>query len=223
MYHVDNKTGVSTMPEIPPSESTLPQWFTEGGPGEEPTIPGSATWNIWQAELLNILAAAGVAPNKFKLNQIAESIGLLIDSGIEDAGLSPANHTHPGTIITPVPLAKEDLNTLTTPKVYRQDSDENAALVLNYPEAKSGSLIVTVGAGVQQRYHVYNSSRVYTRAQYNTGAFTPWAREYNTQNKPSAEDVGALAKIGDTATGNIIAPKFIRYTTHGSGPGDAVS
>ncbi|MCX7132472.1 phage tail protein [Aeromonas sp.] len=140
----------------------------------------------------------------------------------EEIGAAPVDHTHPGTIITPVPLAKEDLNTLTTPKVYRQDSDANAALVLNYPEAKSGSLIVTVGAGVQQRYHVYNSSRVYTRAQYNTGAFTPWAREYNTQNKPSAEDVGALAKIGDTATGNIIAPKFIMNTSQGTGPGDAV-
>ena len=104
--------------------------------------------------------------------------------------LAAANHTHPGTLINPIPLAKEDLNTLVTPSVFRQDSDANAAASLNYPEPKAGSLTVTVGAGVQQRYHVYNTSRIYTRAQYNTGAFTPWARDYNTQNKPSADDVG---------------------------------
>lgn len=104
--------------------------------------------------------------------------------------LAPANHSHPGTLTNPLPLAKEDLNTLITPSVFRQDADANAAASLNYPEPKAGSLTVTVGAGVQQRYHVYNTSRIYTRAQYNTGAFTPWARDYNTQNKPSADDIG---------------------------------
>lgn len=112
--------------------------------------------------------------------------------------LAAANHSHPGTLTNPIPLAKEDLNTLITPGVYRQDSDANVTAALNYPELKSGSLTVTAGAGVQQRYHVYNTSRVYTRAQYNTGAFTPWAREYNTQNKPSADDVG-LGKLANIA------------------------
>ncbi|MDM5128227.1 phage tail-collar fiber domain-containing protein [Aeromonas salmonicida] len=112
--------------------------------------------------------------------------------------LAAANHTHPGTLTNPIPLAKEDLNTLITPSVYRQDSDANVTAALNYPELKSGSLTVTAGAGVQQRYHVYNTSRVYTRAQYNTGAFTPWARDYNTQNKPSADDVG-LGKLSNKA------------------------
>ncbi|MDD9209826.1 phage tail protein [Aeromonas hydrophila] len=112
--------------------------------------------------------------------------------------LAPANHSHPGTMTNAIPLSKEDLNLIINPGVYRQDSDANAALVLNYPEAKSGSLTVTGGAGVQQRYHVYNTSRIYTRAQYNTGAFTPWARDYNTLNKPTADDVG-LGKLSNKA------------------------
>jgi hypothetical protein len=209
MYHVDNKTGVSTMPEIPPSESTVPQWFTEGAPGEEPTIPGSTTWNIWQAELLNILAAAEVVPDKFKLNQIAESIGLLIAKGIEDADLSPDNHTHPGTAITPIPLAQEDLNTLISPGVYRQDSDANAAVELNYPEPKAGALTVTTGAGVQHRYHVYNTSRVYTRAQYNEGAFTPWALTYNTENKPTPAEIGAAPTVHTHDWSQVGAPERV--------------
>ncbi|WDF90246.1 phage tail-collar fiber domain-containing protein [Aeromonas hydrophila] len=112
--------------------------------------------------------------------------------------LAAANHSHPGTLTNPIPLAKEDLNTIITPSVFRQESDANAAASQNYPEPKAGSLTVTVGAGVQQRYHVYNTSRVYTRAQYNTGAFTPWARDYNTLNKPTADDVG-LGKLSNQA------------------------
>ncbi|MDX7923415.1 phage tail protein [Aeromonas media] len=101
-----------------------------------------------------------------------------------------ANHSHMGTLPNPNPLNNENLNTLISPGIYRQDWNGNATAKLNYPETNAGSLIVTVGAGVQQRYHVYNSSRVYSRAQYHTGAFTAWARDYNTQNKPSATDVG---------------------------------
>ncbi|WP_437178341.1 pyocin knob domain-containing protein [Citrobacter werkmanii] len=49
-------------------------------------------------------------------------------------------------------------------------------------------------AGITQIYYVYNSSRIWSRSQYSTGAWTPWAREYNTLNKPSATDVGAYTK-----------------------------
>lgn len=95
MWHVDNNTGTPTMPTIAPVAETVPQWFTEGGPGDEPSVPGADTWNIWQAELLNILTAANVVPDKFKLNQIAEAIQLLIGQGIENAGLALEDHTHP--------------------------------------------------------------------------------------------------------------------------------
>ncbi|POU26586.1 hypothetical protein C3405_25640, partial [Aeromonas hydrophila] len=118
---------------------------------------------------------------------------------------SPSNHTHPGTLTNPFSLVKEDLNTITKPGAYRQDNDGNATLALNYPEAKSGSLIVTAGAGVQHRYHVYNTSRVYTRAQFDTGAFTPWARDYNTLNKPTPDELGAYPKTGGPLGGGVDA------------------
>lgn len=119
------------------------------------------------------------------------------------------NHTHPGTLINPFSLVKEDLNTITKPGAYRQDNDGNATLALNYPETKSGSLIVTAGAGVQHRYHVYNTSRVYTRAQYDTGAFTPWARDYNTLNKPTPDELGAYPKTGGYLDGGVDAKDAI--------------
>ncbi|ANT70224.1 hypothetical protein [Aeromonas hydrophila] len=122
---------------------------------------------------------------------------------------SPSNHTHPGTLTNPISLAREDLNTIITPRIYRQDSDANAAAALNYPEPKAGSLTVTTGAGVQQRYHVYNTSRIYTRAQYGAGAFTPWARDYNTLNRPTLDELGAYSKTGGYLDGGIDAKDSI--------------
>ncbi|MBC2622701.1 hypothetical protein H7I73_23975 [Citrobacter cronae] len=63
--------------------------------------------------------------------------------------------------------------------------------------------MVLKGAGVTQVYHTYNSSRIWSRSKYSTGAWTPWAREYNTQNKPGAADVGALPITGGTITGPV--------------------
>lgn len=59
---------------------------------------------------------------------------------------------------------------------YSQHANANTSLALNYPEAQAGHLTVTSGAGVQQRYHVYNSTRVYLRAKYSSDAWRPWDR-----------------------------------------------
>jgi hypothetical protein len=87
-------------------------------------------------------------------------------------------------------LGKENLNTIVATGIYQQNANANTSAALNYPENLAGSLTVTGGAGPQQSYHVYNTSRVYTRAQYSTGAFTEWALTYNSLNKPTAADVG---------------------------------
>ncbi|WP_441339027.1 pyocin knob domain-containing protein [Proteus terrae] len=58
----------------------------------------------------------------------------------------------------------------------------------------AGTLIVLKNAGITQLYYVYNTSRIYSRSQYDKGNFTPWAKEFNSQNKPTAGDVGAYSK-----------------------------
>ncbi|WP_434664390.1 phage tail-collar fiber domain-containing protein [Aeromonas sp. NJAU223] len=104
--------------------------------------------------------------------------------------VAPSSHTHPGSWLNPINLGTEDLDTLKEPKVYAQHANANTSAARHYPENCAGALIVSSGAGPQQTYHVYNSSRVWRRAQYSTGAWTPWTRDYNTGNKPSAADVG---------------------------------
>ncbi|RJK82754.1 pyocin knob domain-containing protein [Vibrio cholerae] len=101
----------------------------------------------------------------------------------------------------PILLGTEDLNSLMTAGVYAQNLDANTSAASHYPENLAGSLIVTSGAGVQQTYHVYNSSRVWTRARYQNLEWTPWALQYNTLNKPTAADVG-LGSVPNYAATN---------------------
>lgn len=122
-----------------------------------------------------------------------------------EVGAADLNHGHARQFGSEQTLSTEDLDTIKTPGVYAQHANVNTSAARHYPENLAGSLIVTVGAGVQQRYHVYNSSRVWTRAQYDQGAWTPWAREYNTLNKPTAAEVGAApAGFGLGGYGTVI-------------------
>lgn len=94
----------------------------------------------------------------------------------------------------------KNLNDYQTPGLYVQTANAYTSAALNYPENNAGSLSVLKSAGVSQVYHVYNSSRIWTRSKYSTSEWTTWAREYNTLNKPTAADVGALASGGNAVS-----------------------
>lgn len=95
-----------------------------------------------------------------------------------------------------------DLDDYKTPGVYYQDSNNNATAGMNYPERLAGSLVVYQAAGVVQEYRVYNSSNVWIRAQYSTNAWTPWAKQYNSENKPTLTELKAVGRSG-VGTGKI--------------------
>lgn len=78
MYGLDNASGVNVMPKIAPVGSASPLWFTEGGAGLAASYPGQDWFNMVQAELLNVLTAGGVKPEKGKLNQLADAISKII-------------------------------------------------------------------------------------------------------------------------------------------------
>ncbi len=77
MFGLDNKSGINVMPPIAPADSQSPLWFTEGGAGLSATYPGQDWFNQIQAELLNVLKAADITPQKGSLNQIASAISKL--------------------------------------------------------------------------------------------------------------------------------------------------
>ncbi|ECF0258977.1 hypothetical protein K2652_002285 [Salmonella enterica subsp. enterica serovar Agbeni] len=84
MFWLDNSSGVTDMPEIPAKLSPVAQWFTEGGNGKAPAYPGAHWYNIVQAELLNVLAAAEVEPDKTKLDQLLTAINILIKNKTDE-------------------------------------------------------------------------------------------------------------------------------------------
>lgn len=88
-----------------------------------------------------------------------------------------------------------DLNSFTTPGLYYQASNAQAQTGRNYPEAVAGSLEVYKHAGISQVYRIYADSRSYIRTFYN-GAWTAWAKQYDTANKPAPADIGAVSEAG---------------------------
>lgn len=96
-----------------------------------------------------------------------------------------------------------NLDDMLTPGVFHQSSNANAVSGANYPENLAGSLVIYAAAGVIQEYRIYNTSRLWRRARYNAeGGWSAWSRDYNSLNKPSAADVGALSlSAGGTVAG----------------------
>lgn len=80
---------------------------------------------------------------------------------------------------------------------YAQHANANTSLALNYPEAQAGHLTITSGAGVQQTYRVYNSSRMYLRSKYSTSPWTPWDRVVTDDYLASGIGGSIVSKAAD--------------------------
>lgn len=109
-----------------------------------------------------------------------------------------------------IPLRDSDnLNDIKQAGIYSQSANVKALTSLNYPVQKAGNLIVVTSAGTIQKYWVYNSSESYSRAQYSTGVWTPWERNYT-----KTEVDGLISKLRDD-----INKGMEQLTTVGSWPG----
>jgi hypothetical protein len=64
MYHLDNTSGVPEMPEPKEQQSISPRWFGESQEQGGISWPGADWFNTVQAELLNLVKAAGIEPDK---------------------------------------------------------------------------------------------------------------------------------------------------------------
>lgn len=78
MYQIDSSGAATTMPT--PAAAATPGFFTGGNPatGTPATILDADWFNAVQAELLNVLTAAGIAPAKGTNNQVLAAITALL-------------------------------------------------------------------------------------------------------------------------------------------------
>lgn len=74
MFWPDTQTGVDVEPARKTVQSAVRKYFTEGGVGVPPTVPGGDWFNQITNELLNVLAAAGINPSKVEDDQILHAI-----------------------------------------------------------------------------------------------------------------------------------------------------
>lgn len=101
-----------------------------------------------------------------------------------------------------------DLNSYTTPGLYFQPLNSQALSGANYPEQVAGSLEIYKHAGITQIYRTYADSRCYIRTMYN-GIWTGWAKVYDTMNRPTPTDIGAVAKTGDIIEGSLVVENIL--------------
>lgn len=88
MFHVDNNSAVPVMPAVKPVVSAVTSFFTEGGNGVPPTYPGPDWFNIIQSELLAVLAAAGITPDKASNVQLLAAMrALFLDTSQNGADI----------------------------------------------------------------------------------------------------------------------------------------
>ncbi len=77
MYWPDRGSGVAVEPDRKPVLSAVRQFFTEGGSGVPPTVPGGDWFNQVTNELLNLLEAAGIDPSKTDDDQLLNAINII--------------------------------------------------------------------------------------------------------------------------------------------------
>lgn len=163
--------------------------FKDGnGTSELGTILPAWWLNQIQAELLAVLTAAGIQPNKAKTNQLADAIkqifgGAVVNNLTSDDADKPLSALmgkklteQIGALSIDSDLATRDLNTVNKAGLYGQTSSSNAQTSRNYPVVKAGSLLVMPSAyGVQQIYSVFDGTDIYARNQTGSG-WTGWQK-----------------------------------------------
>lgn len=87
MYPIDTPSASATLPA--PKPVGTPGHFTDGDPrtGQQATIPGADWFNMTTQEMLNVLSAAGIAPDKNNRGQLAAAIAAMIAAGAGSTGV----------------------------------------------------------------------------------------------------------------------------------------
>lgn len=109
--------------------------------------------------------------------------------------------------------AGTNLNTLTNYGVWFNSANANATLALNYPSTLAGSLQILRDAGTTQIYTEYASGKQFRRGLY-TGTWSPWRGVYDSGNKPTPDDVNAIAQDGCRVAGFVNGSQDAPYMRH---------
>lgn len=87
MFPIDTPSASTTLPA--PKPAGAPGHFSDGDPrtGQQATIPGADWFNMMTQEILGVLTAAGIVPDKNNRNQLAAAIAAMIAAGAGETGV----------------------------------------------------------------------------------------------------------------------------------------
>lgn len=102
MHKIDSSTAVSVMPT--PNAVGTPGWFAHGAPGGQPYTVVTSDWcNSIQGEILSVLTAAGITPDKTSQAQLLaaiQKVGRIKASADFNLYISPSGSDTTGTGLT---------------------------------------------------------------------------------------------------------------------------
>ncbi|HDS1152658.1 TPA: hypothetical protein QDZ66_003454 [Pluralibacter gergoviae] len=142
MFHLDNTSGVPEMPEPKEQQSITPKWFGESVEQGGISWPGADWFNTVQAELLNLLKAAGISPDKKSFNQLSKAIPVLGDGVIRKDLMSSEEGQGSWLVRYQKNTVGDELNTLQfskyIPKIYYGAFFENGTNAINIATSHDG-------------------------------------------------------------------------------------
>lgn len=197
MFHVDNNSAVPVMPAVKPVVSAVTSFFTEGGNGVPPTYPGPDWFNIIQSELLAVLAAAGITPDKANNVQLLAAMrALFLDTSqngadIQDKALFLQNLGLDRFVQTGNNPHLRLILDASSWYVYDDNLKKNIALALNM-----GGTGATDAPGARTNLGLGNSATKNTGTTAGTVAAGDDSRITGALQKTGGDVTGALRRVG---------------------------
>ncbi|ENZ8836826.1 right-handed parallel beta-helix repeat-containing protein [Klebsiella pneumoniae] len=200
MYHLDNTSGVPEMPEPKEQQSITPRWFGESQAQGGISWPGADWFNTVQAELLNLLAAAGIEPDKKSYDQLSKAIPKLGDAALR-LDLSSSDPLQGGSIVN---IQEAKLSELTEISIFMAMTRADINTVRNTPGAEVNvgyALQALINKGHKSILFPHDVKGVYTLAGDVTVpppvtliSFSPCVKPYTITGDSSFLNKGAVIR-----------------------------
>ncbi|EGG6362765.1 hypothetical protein HI999_000731 [Salmonella enterica] len=221
MYFVDNSTGVSVMPTPDAVFSTNPLWFSRGDSNNQPTYPGPDWMNSIQAEMMNVISAAGIALKKDDNTQLSQAIAAIIANQIVAPPVTSVNgktgavtlsasdvHALPDTYTAPVSSVngKTGAVTLTAADVHAlPDTYTPPAAPVSSVNGKTG-VVTLAAADVHALPDTYTPPPPDLSAYLTTSTANSTYQKINTASKASNgwfrdSNTGVITQWGSVSGG----------------------
>ncbi|HFR0173445.1 TPA: hypothetical protein ACGT9B_005350, partial [Klebsiella pneumoniae] len=205
MYHLDNTSGVPEMPEPKEQQSMTPRWFGESQEQGGISWPGADWFNVVQAELLNLLAAAGIEPDKKSYDQLSKAIPKLGDAALR-IDLSSSDPLQGGSIVN---IQEAKLSELTEISIFMAMTRADINTIRNTPGAEVNvgyALQTLINKGHKSILFPHDVKGIYTLAGDVTVpppvvliSFSPCVKPYTITDNSSFLNKGAVIRKAEGA------------------------